>query len=339
MVSSTAQPVPRPLLIGLPIALLVALIAGLISITVVFGAASTTCDGPEAVGALNSKVPRWLGPIYVRAASEYELGTEGPAVLASINEIETRFGQANTVSSAGAEGWMQFMPETWAAYGVDANRDGKRDPYDPEDAIFAAANYLHASGAPEDWRAAIFAYNHAGWYVEEVLAGAKRYTGQGTATAVEAESATCTGADPAGPRVAKMVAEADRLSRLRPYTEYVYGGSHGVSPTPMNGPFDCSSAVSHILQVAGFDNPTMDTTALLGWAEPGPGKWVTIYNKPYGEDAHTFFRFEPGVTPPSKRFWGTSGMWFSGHGPGWIPQRIFSAEYLSGFQLQHPPGL
>jgi len=339
MASSTGQSAPRALLIALPIAMLGALVVGLISITVVFGATSTSCGGPEAVGALNSKVPRWLVPIYVRAAVEYELGVKGPAVLASVNEIETKFGKANTVSSAGAEGWMQFMPETWAAYGVDANGDGERDPYDPEDAIFAAANYLHASGAPEDWRTAIFAYNHADWYVEDVLAGAERYAGEGTATAEVAEAPTCADAGPAGPKVATMIAEADRLSRLRPHTEYEWGGSHGVSPTPMNGPFDCSSAVSHILQVAGFGNPTMDTTALLKWAKPGPGRWVTIYNKPYGEDAHTFFKFEPGVTPPDKRFWGTSGMWFSGHGPGWIPQRIFSASYLSGFQQQHPPGL
>jgi hypothetical protein len=83
----------------------------------------------------------------------------------------------------------------------------------------------------------------------------------------------------------------------------------------------------------------MDTVALRKWGEPGPGKWVSIYVKPFGEDAHTFIKFTPGVTPASERYWGTSGQWFKGHGPGWIPESTFSADYLSGFEVRHPPGL
>ncbi len=120
-------------------------------------------------------VPAILVPIYQRAAAAYALGPQGPAVLAAINEIETAFGTNLNVSSAGAVGWMQFMPETWEAYGVDANGDGIRDPFDPEDAIHAAANYLSASGFPEDTYGAIYAYNHADWYVADVLAGAACY--------------------------------------------------------------------------------------------------------------------------------------------------------------------
>jgi murein DD-endopeptidase MepM/ murein hydrolase activator NlpD len=67
------------------------------------------------------------------------------------------------------------MPATWAAYGVDGNRDGRRDVMDPEDAIPGAARYLKASGAPGDWRGALFAYNHADWYVQQVLDQAERY--------------------------------------------------------------------------------------------------------------------------------------------------------------------
>jgi len=122
-----------------------------------------------------SGVPAVLVPIYQRAAAAYGLGPQGPAVLAAINGIETAFGTNLNVSSAGAVGWMQFMPPTWAAYGVDANDDGVKDPYDPEDAIHAAANYLSASGAPADWYRAVFAYNHADWYVAEVLANAQCY--------------------------------------------------------------------------------------------------------------------------------------------------------------------
>ena len=96
-------------------------------------------------------------------------------MLASINRIETAFGTNLNVSSAGALGWMQFMPATWKAYGVDANGDGRKDPYNPVDAICAAARYLNASGGEEDLRTAIFAYNHADWYVDEVLLYARQY--------------------------------------------------------------------------------------------------------------------------------------------------------------------
>jgi murein DD-endopeptidase MepM/ murein hydrolase activator NlpD len=68
---------------------------------------------------------------------------------------------------------MQFMPTTWQEWGVDADGDGFANPYSPQDAIFAAARYLHASGASRDLAGAIFAYNHADWYVAEVLMRAR----------------------------------------------------------------------------------------------------------------------------------------------------------------------
>ena len=120
-------------------------------------------------------VPPVLVPIYQRASQAYGLGPQGPSVLAGINEVETAFGTNLNVSSAGAVGWMQFMPSTWATYGVDANGDGVRDPFNPEDAIFAAARYLSAAGMPQDTYGAIYAYNHADWYVAEVLANADCY--------------------------------------------------------------------------------------------------------------------------------------------------------------------
>ena len=131
-------------------------------------------------------MPPVLIPIYQRAAAAYGLGPQGAAVLAGINEVETAFGTNLNVSSAGAEGWMQFMPSTWESYGVDANGDGVRDPYNPEDAIFAAARYLSAAGMPTDTYGAIFSYNHADWYVAEVLANASCYAPSlgGAATAL-----------------------------------------------------------------------------------------------------------------------------------------------------------
>src|SRR5919109_2135325 len=106
---------------------------------------------------------RPLAAVTVTAAAagvEYGVRWE---VLAAINEIETDYGRNLNVSSAGAIGWMQFLPSSWKRFGVDANRDGRKDPYNPVDAIFAAARYLAAAGYAENPRRAIFAYNHADW--------------------------------------------------------------------------------------------------------------------------------------------------------------------------------
>ncbi len=334
MEASATSHAPR-LLLGIPLVVLFGLIAIVIAVAAL-GANSTSC-GSEAGPALSSEVPKRLVPIYDEAAAKYRLGPKGPSVLAAINFVETSFGTNMGTSSAGAEGWMAFLPSTFAEWGVDGNGDGVKDIFNAADAIFSAANYLHDSGAPSDWWKAIFAYNHAGWYVEKVLRYAKQFSdGEGS---VEGATASCEAVAAPNEAVAKMIAEAERLSLLRPTTEYVWGGSHGLSPTPANGPFDCSSAVSHLLQVGGFKNPTMDTIALGSWGEPGPGQWVTIWDKLYGGDAHTFIEFMPGVTPASKRYWGTSGFVEPGHGPGWIPQQTFSSSYLSGFVQLHPPGL
>src|SRR5438105_3976927 len=120
------------------------------------------------------RVPIFLLPIYQAAGNQYGIRWE---VLAAINEIESDYGRNLSVSTAGAVGWMQFLPSTWAKYGVDANGDGKRDPYNPVDAIFAAASYLKAAGGDKDIKRAIFAYNHAGWYVDSVLLRAKLIAG------------------------------------------------------------------------------------------------------------------------------------------------------------------
>src|SRR5437764_800171 len=100
-------------------------------------------------------------------------------VLAAINKIESNFGQNMGPSSAGAIGWMQFMPSTWLRWGVDADGDGVADPWNAGDAIYAAARYLAASGGQSDISRAVFSYNHADWYVREVLDLAQVY-GNGT---------------------------------------------------------------------------------------------------------------------------------------------------------------
>jgi hypothetical protein len=133
--------------------------------------------GPAPIGVPNFvidsfEIPPFLLPIYQACGTEYGVPWE---VLASINKIETAFGTNLNVSSAGALGWMQFLPSSWEAFGVDANGDGRKDPYNPVDAICAAANYLKIAGAHDDLYQAIFAYNHADWYVQEVLLYARAY--------------------------------------------------------------------------------------------------------------------------------------------------------------------
>ena len=116
------------------------------------------------------RIPPFLLPIYQAAGIQYDVPWQ---ILAGINEIETDYGRNLSVSSAGAVGWMQFLPSTWKTWGLDANGDGVADPYNPVDAIFSAARYLHAAGASKSINQAIFAYNHASWYVQSVLLRAK----------------------------------------------------------------------------------------------------------------------------------------------------------------------
>jgi Transglycosylase SLT domain len=88
-------------------------------------------------------------------------------VLASVNLVETTFNKIRSNSTAGAQGPMQFIPSTWSAYGMGGNIR------DPHDAILGAANYLRASGAPGDYRRALYAYNPSQLYVTAVRSYAK----------------------------------------------------------------------------------------------------------------------------------------------------------------------
>jgi hypothetical protein len=124
---------------------------------------------------------RYLG-LYRRAARRYALDW---AFLAAIGKVECDHGRdpdpscthEGAVNSAGAGGPMQFIATTWARYGMDGDGDGRIDRWDAADAIYSAANYLRASGAPRNYRAALWAYNHAGWYVAAVESWAARYRG------------------------------------------------------------------------------------------------------------------------------------------------------------------
>ena len=120
-------------------------------------------------------IPAAIKTLYVGAAARYHLPW---TLLAGIGMEETAHGAATATSTAGARGLMQFLPATWARYGVDGSGDGRADIDNNADSATSAANYLSASGAttgPSGVRRAVFAYNHAHWYVNDVLYYAAAY--------------------------------------------------------------------------------------------------------------------------------------------------------------------
>jgi soluble lytic murein transglycosylase-like protein len=151
------------------------------AVTAVTAATPPLPAGPPVAGVAVADIPPDLVSVYESAASTCP-GLDW-TVLAAIGKIESNHGQSTLPgvhsgrNSAGAGGPMQFLASTWAAYGVDGNHDGVADRYNPVDAIYGAAHYLCANGAgdPRRLRGAIFRYNHADWYVNEVLRQAASY--------------------------------------------------------------------------------------------------------------------------------------------------------------------
>jgi Transglycosylase SLT domain/Peptidase family M23 len=194
--------------------------------------------GPAPIGVPNFvidsfEIPPFLLPIYQACGTEYGIPWE---VLASINKIETAFGTNLNVSSAGAVGWMQFLPSSWEAFGVDANGDGRKDPYNPVDAICAAAHYLKLSGGTDDLYNAILSYNHADWYVEEVLLYARAY-GKLPSDLVGSLTGLTEGAHfpiAADASYADDISTREALKRAKPGARDTYGNAADViasSPT------------------------------------------------------------------------------------------------------------
>ena len=129
--------------------------------------------------ALEDIPPLYLS-LYRRAAARFGLDW---TVLAGIGRVECDHGRdpdpsctvEGRLNYAGAGGPAQFLVSTWERYGVSASGSGSPDMWNPADAIMSMANYLRAAGAPADYPRAIYAYNHAWWYVADVLRWARRY--------------------------------------------------------------------------------------------------------------------------------------------------------------------
>ena len=176
------------------------LLVALVALAASTGASADTLPGAAEPNAETVILPQLLEPpvapvqltydqllpIWQGAAQAYGVPW---SVLAAINKIESDFGANMGPSSAGAIGWMQFMPDTWARWGTDADGDGVADPWNPTDAVYSAARYLAATGGQSDIAGAVFSYNHAQWYVDEVLQLAQQFDGGGAPFAAALQDA------------------------------------------------------------------------------------------------------------------------------------------------------
>jgi hypothetical protein len=144
------------------------------------GAGQPVLPSSGPAGPAVADIPPAMLALYVSAAQRCP-GLPWQ-VLAAIGKVETDHGRGAMVSPAGAEGPMQFMPATWAEYGVDGDGDGVASIWDAADAVPAAADLLCANGGgnPATLASAILQYNHADWYVQLVLAWAAKYAAAAT---------------------------------------------------------------------------------------------------------------------------------------------------------------
>ncbi|MFZ7826898.1 bifunctional lytic transglycosylase/C40 family peptidase [Priestia sp. 40] len=234
------------------------------------------------------QIPKEYIPIYKAAGEKYNIPW---TLIAAIHRVETNFGQDLNTSSVGAIGHTQFMVKTWVGwsfpggtrlgdasipketlmspaaiskyggFGVDGDGDGKADPYNVTDAMYSTANYLAANGgASGNYQKAVFAYNHASWYVSRVMGFMKEYT-SGSVEAVSIKGGSAKGSE----AIEKAIKVGSSIVGKSPY---VWGG--GRNQGDINArKFDCSSYVRWAYSLAGVDlgpvsATTTDTLVKLG---------------------------------------------------------------------------
>lgn len=273
--------------LGWPIFLIVGalliLLAGIAFAVVLIVASSGDEARPESSGFWGgeiseigaNEIPAVYIPIYKAAQEEYGVPWN---LLAAHHRVETRFSTIEPmISPVGATGHMQFMPCTWVGwshpscsglgkgdipqseltssaaiaryggYGVDGDGDGKADPNNLEDAVFAAAKYLAANGASDGRiRDAVFAYNRADWYVEEVMGFADSYVKGYVAIG--------------GTEGLSGVEVVDVGRRWIGNSRYVFGGGRNQSDIA-RGRFDCSSFVHWAFAQVGVDLGPLTSTS------------------------------------------------------------------------------
>ncbi|WP_141578198.1 bifunctional lytic transglycosylase/C40 family peptidase [Actinomadura sp. WMMA1423] len=214
------------------------------------GCVDTAGAGAQPAAANDAKaVPADYLKLYQEAGRKYGIPWN---VLAGVGKVETDHGRSTMpgVSSgenyAGAGGPMQFLAATFKAFAVDGDNDGKKDRYNPADAIPTAAAYLKHNGAPTRMRTAIFQYNHSWDYVDLVLTWAKRYVG-GEFKVVQANGINCE--DNRLPaNVSALVKTIIAFAMAQRGKPYVFGA---------NGPdaYDCSSLIQAAYRQVGLNLP------------------------------------------------------------------------------------
>src|SRR3984957_13721438 len=281
-----------PIIVGLLVMLLVAflvvpmLLIGGESLLFAGGAgncASTTSNAAqpavstEAANSIPSTYLKW----FQRVGLQYNVPW---TILAGIGKVESDDGRTKlpgvtqaTVSNAfGAAGPMQIgiggaSSNQWGGAAVhpasevvdgvatDENGNGVASVYEPGDAIAGAAKYLTEHGVQQNAATAIFAYNHASWYVEEVLSWANTYADGGftvadatgtTTTSMSSGSVTCTGDSQLSSFVAPnaIVSEAVEYAEEQLGKPYLFGGTGPAA-------FDCSGLVMEAYLSAGVVIP------------------------------------------------------------------------------------
>jgi soluble lytic murein transglycosylase-like protein len=278
--SASAKPASVPLLneravagldhgaVRLPIVLGVGaaaiMFAGLLIVPTFFGASQFLLGGAGAAGCTDTSgaanqpaqsrdaesIPSDYLDLYKDAGKEYGIPWN---VLAGIGKVETDHGQStaqgvhSSENFAGAGGPMQFLEPTWRAFGVDGDDDGKKDRYDPADAIPGAARYIKHNGAPERTRTALFQYNHSWDYVNTVLSWSKRYAG-GSFNVVQAGDIVCSDTVGVGQADSELVRRVIAFAMAQRGKRYIFGAA---------GPdaWDCSSIVQAAYRSVGIAIP------------------------------------------------------------------------------------
>ena len=309
---------------GIPLLLLAFVVALTASTANLCGPSSGASSVSAPSKAALADIPGNYLRLYIVAGEKYGLDW---AVIAGIGSIETDHGRLKAPGVTSGQnthgccaGPMQFHngygsgDGTWGDYAVDGNGDGTKNIYDPADAIPTAARYLRASGAPKDWQRAIFAYNRAQWYVDDVQSRARRYRGAAvqaggiTAVPIPANTTTagfaCNASAPAG-------AAGDVTAAVDPWVNKTWSEALAAGMKSLGwgaGTPWCQIFVQNVLQQLGIDRPTPNsahssdpytwaTTNNWGQVLHGPGKPasaslqlqpgdILMYGPPYGASDH-----------------------------------------------------